>query len=109
HAGWPNRPGAGVDRANAVPRAGLDDVEQRALFAHGCGVEGQPAMVAAQVAHQASIPRAARTVCIRAIARSGSRRSPALSARRKISARCTVERALSCPPTSVKWFWWPLR
>jgi hypothetical protein len=92
----------GVDRANAVPRAGLDDVEQCALLAHGRSVQRHPAMVAAQVAHQASIPRAARTVRIRATARSGSRRRPALSARRKISARCTVERALSWPPTSVK-------
>src|SRR5262245_2862216 len=91
-----------VDCANAMPRTALDDVEQRALLTYRRGIEGQPAMIAAQVAHQTSIPRAARTVCIRATARLGSRKSPALSARRKISARCTVERALSWPPTSVK-------
>ena len=56
-----------------------------------------------RVSAQASMPRAASTVRMRATARLGSRSRPAASASRNSSARCWVERALSWPPTMVKW------
>ena len=44
---------------------------------------------------------------IRATAISGSRSSPALSARRNSSAKCRMDRALCWPPTMTKWSWCP--
>jgi len=35
----------GVDGANAVTHAGVDDRQQVALLANGCGVERQPTMI----------------------------------------------------------------
>ena len=49
------------------------------------------------------------TTRMRAAARSGSAAGPAASASRNSSARCNVERALSWPPTMVKWSCRPLR
>jgi hypothetical protein len=92
----------GIDGADAEPRAGLDDGEKIALLADGCRVQRQPAVISGKIAHQASMPRLARIVAIRRVAASGSASSPAWSASRNSSARCRVERALSCPPTIVK-------
>src|SRR5262245_39987512 len=62
------------------------------------------------VAHvQASTPRVRIATAMRCMACAGSASRPARSARRNSSARCSVERALSCPPTMVKWVWCPLR
>src|SRR5262249_49435778 len=60
-------------------------------------------------AHHASTPRVASTARMRVAARSGSAMRPAESARRNSSARCSVERALSWPPTKVKLSCRPLR
>ena len=89
-------------RAHAMLRASLDDRDEIALLAHRRGVERQEAVVFREVAHQQSIPRAASTARMRDTACAGSVSRPAASASRKISARCTAERALSCPPTMVK-------
>ena len=108
------------DAADAVPRAGLDDVGQRPLRAHGRGVDREPAMVGREVAHgDAMAPR--RSSARRRRARASSvphardrelrvaRAAPAASARRNSSARCDERlRALCWPPTIVKCDWWPL-
>lgn len=49
-----------------------------------------------------SAPANFRTARIRSTATSGSRSRPARSASMKVSARCTVERPLSRPPTILK-------
>src|SRR5918993_5041 len=41
-------------RADAVPRAGLDNGEEIALFPHGGGVEGEEGVVGREVAHSLS-------------------------------------------------------
>ena len=92
----------GIDGADAMPRAGLDDGCEIALLADRRRVQRQPAMVGGKIAHQASMPRVASTVFMRRVASSGLASSPALSASRNSSARCSVERVLSCPPTMVK-------
>src|SRR5262245_50871254 len=92
----------GIDGADAVAGAGVDDREQIALLADRRRVQRQPAMIGREIAHQTSKPRVARNAFIRWVAASGLASSPALSARRNSSARCKVERALSCPPTMVK-------
>ena len=92
----------GIDGADAMPRAGLDDGDEIALLADGRGVQRQPAMVGRKIPHHGSTPRVASTVFMRRVASSGLASSPALSASRNSSARCSVERVLSCPPTMVK-------
>ena len=92
----------GIDGADAMARAGVDDLQQIALLADGRRVERQPAMIGRKIPHQASMPRVASTAFMRRVASSGLASSPALSASRNSSARCSVERALSCPPTMVK-------
>src|SRR5436305_858075 len=88
--------------ADAMPRAGLDHLSEVALLAQRRGVERQPAMVGGKIPHHAAMPRVARNVVMRRVASSGSASSPALSARRNSSARCSVERVLSWPPTMAK-------
>src|SRR5438876_732377 len=68
----------GVDGANAVPRTGLDDLHEIALLADRRRVQRQPAMIAREIPHQASMPRVASTVFIRRVASSGLASSPAL-------------------------------
>ena len=92
----------GIYGADAMPRAGLDDGDEIALLADRRRVQRQPAMIGGKIAHQGSMPRVASTVFMRRVASSGLERSPALSAKRNSSARCSVERVLSCPPTMVK-------
>jgi len=53
-------------------------------------------------------PFSASSARMRWVAWSGSARAPAASARRNSSHRWGSERALCCPPTRVKWSWWPL-
>src|SRR6266850_3587224 len=52
-------------------------------------------------------PLMARKCLILDAASSGSRSKPAASARRKVSARSTTERADCWPPTMTKCSWWP--
>ena len=82
-------------------RAALDQLLERPRL-HGHRVDREQRAVVRKVAHQAATPRVAITRRMRAAALSGSRSRPAASARRNSSARCSVERALSWPPTSVK-------
>src|SRR6185503_19968972 len=70
---------------------------------HRRRIDGEQRFVLGEVAHQCT-PRAAITVFIRDVARSGSASRPAASASRNSSARCSVERVLSWPPIMVKWF-----
>ena len=92
----------GIDGADAMPRAGVDDLKEIALLADRRGVQRQPAVVGRKIPHHASMPRSASTAFMRRVASSGLASSPALSASRNSSARCSVERVLSCPPTIVK-------
>ena len=95
-------------RARSPLCACVDDREKITLLAQCRGVDRQPAVIGREVAQarlpHPSTPRAASTVRIRWTANSGSRSRPAASASRNSSARCKVERALSWPPTMVKWF-----
>jgi hypothetical protein len=45
-----------VDGADAMTRAGVDDRQQVALLANGCGVERQPTMIDREIPHHASRP-----------------------------------------------------
>src|SRR5262245_8219728 len=92
----------GIDGADVLARAGVDDLQQVALFADCRRVQRQPAMIRRKIAHQASMPRVAKNAFMRRVASSGLASRPALSARRNNSAKCSVDRALSCPPTMVK-------
>src|SRR5262249_239852 len=96
-----NRPDAGASAA-------FDHLRQRPGF-DGRTVERKPIPVVAEVAHYASMPRTAITRRMRTADVSGSGSNPAASASRESSARCSVERAPSCPPTMVKWSCRPLR
>src|SRR5262249_14520266 len=91
----------GIDGADRMARAGVDDLQQVALLAHGGGVEREPAVGVRKIPHQASTPRTLNTAFMRRVAASGLASSPALSASRNSSARCSVERALSCPAIIV--------
>src|SRR5206468_7811284 len=93
----------GIDGANAVARAGVDDLDEVALLADRRCIQREPAVIGRKIAHQGSMPRIASTVFMRRVASSGLVSRPALSAKRNSSARCSVERVLSCPPTMVKW------
>ena len=92
----------GIDGADAVARTGLDDLQEIALLPDGRRVQRQPAVIGGEIAHHASMPRVARKAFMRCVASSGLASRPALSAKRNSSAKCKVERALSCPPTMVK-------
>ena len=61
----------GRHRADVVPRAGLDDADEIGLLANGRGVDGQPAMIAGEIAHVSPRRRAppARRACARPQAR----------------------------------------
>ena len=96
------------DSFDARACAAFDRLLERPRF-HRRGVDGQRPVILGEVAHQASTPRIAMTARMRRAARSASARSPAASASRNSSARWRVERALSWPPTIVKWSWSPLR
>ena len=77
----------GIDGANVLARAGIDDLEQIALLADRRRVQRQPAVIGRKIAHQASKPRVASTAFIRSVASSGFASRPALSARRNNSAK----------------------
>ena len=81
--------------------AALDELSKRPRL-HRRGVDREQRAVVGQIAHQLATPRVAMTSRMRCAASSGSASSPAASARRNSSARCTVERVLSWPPIMVK-------
>ena len=94
------------DRADAAPRALVDDAIEPPLLAHRGGVDREPlwlcekSRIARRISRDA-VQRRARASCAPR-ARSGRRSSPARSARRNSSARCSIERALCWPPTITK-------
>ena len=92
----------GIDGADAMPRGGIDDLQEITLLADRRGIQGQPVVIGGEITHHASMPRVESTASMRRVASSGLASRPALSASRKSSARCSVERALSWPPTMVK-------
>ena len=99
-----------VDRGDAELLASLDRFTDGALPPDGRGVERQQVGIAGEIAHGLhTMPCTASTARTRRAASSGSRNSPARSASRTSSARCTSERALCWPPTITKWSWWPFR
>jgi hypothetical protein len=110
HAGLGDLVAPRRDRADAVLDAGLDDLGQRPALGRDL-VEAQPLGRRPAVGRRAhaTIPASASTGRIRATASSGSRSSPAASARTSSSDRWMTERALSSPPTMRKCDWWPLR
>ncbi len=61
----------GIDGVDAVSRAGVDDLSQIALLADGRSVERQPAVIAGEIPHHASMPRVASTAFMRRVASSG--------------------------------------
>ena len=62
---------------------------------------------ASLIASAQLIPFVASNCFMRAQASGGSASSPAASASRKSSARCSTLRADCWPPTITKWSWWP--
>lgn len=84
--------------ANAMPCAALDTCSEVPFLAHRHGVERQ----LPRWRHHWT-PCRASSVRIRVIAKSGSRSTPARSASRNSSAKCSMERADCCPPTITKW------
>src|SRR5579884_71134 len=91
-----------VDRRDSVACAGLRRLPQVPLLPYGREIDRQLAD-----AHHV-IPCKASSLLMRVAASSGSCSTRALSARRNSSARCRIERALSCPPTMMKWSCRPL-
>src|SRR4029077_852852 len=86
----------GVYRPDAMTHTGFDRFAQIPLLPHSREVDRQPVGVHAR-------PCTASSFFMRAAASSGSCKPRALSASRKSSARCNSDRALSCPPTMIKW------